>query len=181
MSSDQAKVFTGLGGGSIKLQAKQDSDTTPSAEGAAAEGASAEGHLSDSDDGFGEGTVAPIALAVGAAAPRDKAAEKKSLSEDQMQQEGEDALRCFAEMKDQSDEVIHEREMGDLIKDCAKMASSCRKRSLAHMAKKLSDLNSRLSGAKPVLMKSKAYRRKPCEGLSKPLVAAVELAKKKHE
>ena len=136
LSSDQAKVLTGLGGGSIKLQAKQDSDTTPSVEGAAAEGASVKGHLSDSDDGFGEGTVAPIALAVGAAAPTDKAAEKKSSSEDRMQQEGEDALRCFAEMKDQSDEVIHEREMGDLIKDCAKLVGSCRKRSLVHMAKK---------------------------------------------
>ena len=154
MSSDQAKVFTGLGGGSIKLQAKQDSDPPPSSANAEIEGAAAEGHLSDSDDG--EGTVAPIALAVGAAAPTDKAAEKKSLSEDQMQQEGEDALRCFAEMKDQSDEVIHEREMGDLIKDCAKMVSSCRKRSLVHMAKKLSDLNSRLSGAKLVLIKIKS-------------------------
>ena len=134
--------------------------------------------MTDSDDDAG--TVAPIALTTGTALP-EKPQEKKALSETQMQDEVVDALKCFFEMNCEADPVITEKEMGDLQKDCTKMVGACRRKSLVHMAKKLSDLNGKLGGAKLVLTKARAYRKKPSDVSSKPLVTAVETAKKKHE
>lgn len=170
LSSADVNVYMGIGGGTgsseVKVAAKQHKKDP--------EEAPVESEDSDEDD------VAPLEAVTGtkAEAPAKK---QKVVGEETMVEEAEDALAIFGTLTSPTDGGITEADLTELIAEVKKMVSSCRKRSLVHTAKQLGDLQQQLFGAKLVLSKGRAYRKKKSDATAKALLVALETASQKNE
>ena len=125
--------------------------------------------------------VAPLAEVTGTKCDFTPTKKAKHMDEEDMADEAEDALAIFASLTSPTDDGLSEKDLSEMVDEMETIVSSCRKRSLVHMAKRLSDLKDQLQGAKQVLAKGKAYRKKKTEVSARALIVALETAKQKNE
>ena len=180
LTRKDVSCYTGLGGESVM----RTTGTIGEGEASGRDGPSAGQQVAEEEEDVSEEEPpdqAPLANALGQEPAPKKQKKDTALTEDDWLQEVKDAMACFTSMKDESDTVCGEKELTELQKEVTKMAQSCKRRSLVHLAKQLTDGATKIKGAALLLAKAKGFRRKKNEGTGKILVSTRETVRMKND